>query len=111
MNKYLLLILLSGLSISCKNKKLSLAENDDKVDARDFVEFFQPLVLPYQVGDTVLRRKEAEASLIHYAIFTRFVPDSLLGRYFGQGLKPRLYAIGKVAVPDNETYLFVKAST
>lgn len=111
MNKYLLLVLLSGLSISCKNKKVSLAENDEKVDSRDFVEFFQPLALPFQAGDTLLKRKEAETSLIHYNIFTRMVPDSVLGRYFGQGLKPKLYAIGKVAVPDNETYLFVKAAT
>jgi hypothetical protein len=111
MNKYLLLVLLLGLSISCKNKKVSLAENDDKVDAHDFVEFFQPLALPYQVGDTILRRKETEASLIDYNIFTRFVPDSVLGRYFNPSLKPRLYAVGKVAVPDNETYLFAKAST
>ena len=111
MNKYLLLVLLPGLFISCGNKKVSLAENDDKLDVHDFVGFFQPLGLPYQVGDTVLRRKEAETSLIHYNIFTRFVPDSVLSRYFGQGLRPRLYAIGKVAVPDNETYLFVKAAT
>jgi hypothetical protein len=110
MNKCLLLVLLSGLVISCGNKKVSLAENDDKVDARDFVTFFQPLALPYQVGDTLLRRKEPETALIHYNLFTRFVPDSVLTRYFGQGAKPRLYAIGKVAVPDNETYLFVKAS-
>jgi hypothetical protein len=34
-----------------------------------------------------------------------------LSRYFGKELHPRLYAIGKVRVPDNETYLFVKAST
>src|ERR1700733_9498284 len=111
MNKYLLPVLLSGLFISCGNKKVSLAENNDKVDVHDFVGFFQPLGLPYQVGDTLLRRKEAENSVIHYAIFTRFVPDTVLSRYFGQGVKPRLYAIGKVEVPDNETYLFVKGVT
>ena len=111
MNKYLLPVLLAGLFVACKNKKVSLSENDDKVDAHDFVAFFQPLGLPYQTGDTLLKRKEAEASLIHYAIFTRFVPDSVIARYFPQGTRPRLYAIGKVAVPDNETYLFVKAST
>jgi hypothetical protein len=111
MNKYLLPVILSGLFISCGNKKVSLAENNDKVDARDFVGFFSALPLPYTVGDTILRRKEAEGSLIHYKIFTRFVPDSVLSRYFNPALKPKLYAIGKVTVPDNETYLFVKAST
>lgn len=111
MNKYLLLILLPGLLFSCKSKKTSLAENDEKVDAHDFVEFFQPLKLPYQVTDTVLRRKEADASFINYKIFTRLVPDTVLTRYFGKEVKPRLYAIGKVNVPKQETYLFIKAAT
>ena len=109
MNKYLLLILLPGLLFSCKSKKTSLAENDDKVDVHEFVEFFQPLKLPYQVTDTVLRRKEMDASVINYKIFTRLVPDSVLTRYFGKEARPRLYAVGKVKVPQNETYLFVKA--
>ncbi|HWK06023.1 MAG TPA: hypothetical protein VNS58_20425 [Puia sp.] len=111
MNKYLLLIVLPGLLFACKSKKTSLAENDEKVDVHQFVEFFQPLKLPYQVTDTVLRRKETEASVINYKIFTRLVPDSILTRYFGKDLKPHLYAIGKVKVPQNETYLFVKATT
>src|SRR5260221_13204705 len=111
MKKYLLLIVLPGLLFSCKSKKTSLAENDDKVDTNEFVDFFQPLKLPYQVTDTVLRRKEMDASIINYKIFTRLVPDSVLTRYFGKEAKPRLYAIGKVKVPKNETYLFIKATT
>ena len=111
MNKYLLLIVLPGLLFACKSKVTSLAENDDKVDAHAFVEFFQPLKLPYQVTDTVLRRKEPDASVINYKIFTRLVPDSILSRYFGKEARPRLYAIGKVKVPQNETYLFIKATT
>lgn len=111
MNKYLLLILLPGLLFACKSKKTSLAENDDKVDTHEFVEFFQPLKLPFQVTDTMLRRKEAETSLINYKIFTRLVPDTVVTRYFGKEAKPRLYAIGKVNVPKHETYLFIKAVT
>src|SRR5579859_5499081 len=102
MNKYLLLIVMSGLLFSCKSKKVSLAENDDEVDAHDFVEYFQPLKLPYQVTDTILRRKEADASVINNKLFSRFVPDSALTRYFGKEARPRLHAIGKVQVPDHE---------
>jgi hypothetical protein len=109
MIKYLLLIALPVLFFSCKGKKVSLSENDDRVDPRDFVEFFQPLKLPYDVSDTILRRKEAEATLIHYKLFTRMVPDSVLIKYFGKDRQPRLYAIGKVQVPESERYLFVKA--
>lgn len=111
MNKYLMLIALTGLLFSCKGKKTSLASNDEGVNAHDFVGFFQPLKLPYEVGDTLLRRREDPASLIHNAIFSRFVPDSVLAKYFNKESKPKLYAIGKVQVPDHETYIFVKAST
>ena len=111
MKKFLLLILLPALLFSCKGKKTSLAENDDQVNAHDFAEFFQPLKLPYQVSDTILRHKDPEASLINNKIFTRLVPDSVLTKYFGKEARPRLHAIGRVTVPDNETYLFVKATT
>src|SRR5882757_5752526 len=68
MNKFLLLIVLAGLIFSCKSKKTSLSGDDEKVDAHDFVEFFQPLKLPYQVTDTILRRKEAEGAVISYKV-------------------------------------------
>ncbi len=80
------------------------------MDVHDFVGFFQPLNLPYEVGDTLLRRKEGEASLIDYTLFTRFVPDSVLSRFFNKELKPKLHAIGKIKVPGQETYLFVRAT-
>lgn len=111
MKKYLLLILLPGLLFACKSKKQSLSENDEKVDVPEFIEFFQPLKLPYQATDTVLRRIETDASVINYKIFTRLVPDSVLTKYFGKEGKPRLYAVGKVKVPQHEIYLFVKATT
>ena len=111
MNKCLLLIALPLMLFSCKSKKVSLALNDEKVDIADFVEFFQPLKVPYEVGDTILRRKEAETALINYSLFTRFVPDSILTRLFGQERHPRLYAVGRIRVPDAESYLFVKGAT
>jgi hypothetical protein len=111
MNKSLLLIVLAALIFSCKSKKTSLAGDDEKVDGHDFVEFFQPLKLPYQVTDTILRRKEAESSIISYKVFTQLVPDSVLTKLFGKELKPKLYAIGKINVPKSETYLFIKASS
>jgi len=111
MNKSLLLIVLTGLIFSCKSKPTSLSGDDEKVDGHDFVEFFQPLKLPWQVTDTILRRKEAEGSIISYKVFTQLVPDSILAKLFGRELKPKLYAIGKVSVPKSESYLFIKAAT
>jgi hypothetical protein len=111
MNKYLLLIALSGLLFSCKSKKVSLAENDEEVDIPEFLEFFQPLKLPYQVTDTIFRHKEPETATINNKLFTRLIPDTILTRWFGKEGHPRLYAIGKVKVPKLETYLFVKGMT
>jgi hypothetical protein len=42
-------------------------------------------------------------------LFTRLVPDSILVHLFGKTTHPHLYAIGKIKVPDAESYLFVKA--
>jgi hypothetical protein len=109
MVKNLLLFVLPLLMIACKEKKVSLATNDEKVNISDFLEFFQPLKLPYQVTDTILKRKEPEASVINGKLFTRFVPDSIVSHLFGKE-HPHFYAIGKVAVPDAEKYVFVKAT-
>jgi len=109
MNKYLLLIVLSGFVFSCKSKKVSLAANDDgELSVPEFMDYFQSLTLPYAVTDTILRRAEPEAEAINYKLFTRLLPDSLLSRYFGKEGKPHLYAVGKIKVPKEETYLFVK---
>ncbi len=108
MNKYLLLVLLSVLVVSCKSKKVTLAGNDDaELSVPEFIDFFQPLPLPYAVTDTILRRKESDAASINYTLFTRLLPDSLLTRYYGS-THPRLYAIGKIKVPKAETYVLVK---
>jgi hypothetical protein len=108
MNKYLLLVLFSVLVVSCKSKKVSLAGNDDgELGVPEFIDYFQPLPLPYVVTDSILRRKEPEAASINYKLFTRLLPDSLLTRYYG-ATHPRLYAIGKIKVPKAETYVLVK---
>lgn len=108
MNKYMLLILLSALVWSCKSKKHSLSGVDDgKVTVPEFIDYFQSLPLPYAVTDTLLRRKEPESASINNQLFERLLPDSLLTRYFGSS-KPKLYAVGKIGVPEAETYVFIK---
>jgi hypothetical protein len=110
MNKCLLLILVPLLLLSCKSKKVSLAVNDEQVNISDFLEFFQPLRLPYGVTDTVLRRKEPETAVIDYKLFARFVPDSVLTHLFGREAHPHLYAVGRIKVPKAETYVFIKGT-
>ncbi|MGH2552624.1 MAG: hypothetical protein ACRDEB_02840, partial [Chitinophagaceae bacterium] len=97
------------LLAGCKNKKRPSLSGDEPVEVSDFIEFFQPLKLSYQINDSLLSRKEKDSLLISYNNFTLFVPDSLLKKVFGKGVKPKIYAIGKCEVPKAEKYIFVKA--
>ena len=59
----------------------------------------------------MLPKKEKDSLLISYKVFTQFVPDSVIIKIFGKGVKPKIYALGKAEEPKAETYLFVKTVT
>ena len=99
------LFLLAG----CKHKKKPSLSGEDPVEVNDFIEFFEPVKLAFQVNDSTLLKKEKDSLLISYKVFTQFVPDSILGSVFGKNVKPKIYPLGKASVPKGETYLFVKA--
>ena len=108
MKKALLILVLPVLLSACKGGKKPLT--DDKVEIGDFIGFFEEAKLPVQFADSSFRKKEKDSLAIHHKLFTRFVPDSLLAKQFGE-TTPRLYPAGKVTVKKAETYLFVKAIT
>lgn len=109
----LFLLLLCGCMLmpACKSKKTPVLSGDEPVAVSDFIDFFPTLTLGYQVGDTLLDKKEKDSLLISYKIFTQFVPDTVLTKVFGKGNKPRIWALGKAPVSKAETYLLVKAGT
>ena len=100
--------LLFLILLSCKHKKQVSLSGEEPVEVSDFIGFFQPLDLPFQYSDTALARKEKDSLLISYKVFSQFVPDSVLGKLYGKGVKPKIYALGKMPVPKAETYLLVK---
>ncbi len=110
MKKILSLLFLSVLLASCKHKKPSLTGNE-KIDIQDFIDFFQPIPLPVQFTDSILLRKESDSNRIGYSVCTQFVADTVFSNQFGKGGKPKIYPVGKVAVPKNESYFFIKAVT
>jgi len=63
------------------------------------------------VADTSVSKKRSDSVLISYKVFTNLVPDSVLTKVFGSSEKPRIYPLGRVSAPDQETYLFIKALT
>lgn len=108
MKNLVLIALLPLFLLSCKGRKKVL-QDDDIVTIADFIEFFPDAALPVRVADTTLTRKTTDSSLIGYKIFIQFIPDSVLARDFGKGVKPKLYPIGKAREKNKETYLFIKA--
>ena len=81
---------------------------EEPVQVSDFIDFFQPLTLGYQLTDSMFFKKEKDSLLISYKIFTQFVPDSVLNKVYGKTLNPKIFALGKVQEPKAGYYLFVK---
>lgn len=100
-----------ALVAGCKAKKKPSLSGDDPVKIGDFIEFFRPVNLAFRVADSVLQKKDKDSLLISYKVFTQFVPDSLLSKVFGKGVKPKMYPFGRAEESGGGTYLFVKAVT
>jgi hypothetical protein len=98
------------LFVACKGKKTSL-QDGEKVDIKDFIEFFPQTPLPIRIADTTLVKKSTDSLQIGYKIFTQFIPDSLIKKDFGKGVTPRIFPLGRTREDDKETYLFIKATT
>ncbi|MBK6938111.1 MAG: hypothetical protein IPH18_15445 [Chitinophagaceae bacterium] len=98
------------ISACGKKKKVSLS-GDEKIEISDFIAFFQKEVPPFQVADSIFKKKDKDSLLISSKVFSQFVPDSVLTKVFGKGVKPKIFAVAGVKEPDAGTYLFVKAIT
>src|SRR5262245_45041380 len=111
MKKYLGLLLIIVLA-SCKDKKASL-QDEATLEVGDFIEFFPTMKTPYRVADSNLSKKVSDSLLIPIAVFSKFIPDSVLQKDFGKSAKLKIYPLGKVKEKgkDKETYLFLKAES
>ena len=74
-------------SCNCQSKKKASLSGDDPVEIRDFIDFFPNVSLPYQFGDSLLLKKDKDSLLISQKVFNQFVPDSVLGKFFGKNTK------------------------
>jgi hypothetical protein len=109
--KYMFLVLALAVLTGCRGKKKVLLSGEEPVEAADFIGFFQPVNLSFQLADSSLQKKDKDSLLISYKVFTQFVPDSLLSKVFGKGVKPKMYPLGKAEESGEGVYLFVKAVT
>ncbi len=107
--------MLTGLALSlltgCTHKKkTATVSGEDPVEFSEFKSVFRPMTVPFQYNDKDLFpvKKENDSSLISYAVFTQFVPDSVIIKMYGKNVQPKIYALGKIKVPNAETYLWAK---
>jgi hypothetical protein len=113
MRNTLLLVLFSGffLLFSCKEEKLVSLAGDQPVSAPDFITFFETLPPPYTLADSTLNKKQSDSLRIGYSVLTALVPDSVWKNSVGKSVKPVFHAIGKIQVPNAETYVLVRVQT
>jgi hypothetical protein len=101
-------LLVTALSLfSCKSKKKILSV-DEAISMQEFVESFDDLQLPYLLTDNALLRKSNDSSLISISNLKKFLPDSIYNPGNGKSKHLKVYALGKIPVKENETYLFLK---
>jgi hypothetical protein len=105
--KMVLVFLVLTIAISCRNKTANGGEAN-KIEPEDFQAMFRNLSLPLNFADSSLSRKPGDSSL-KWSVYSQFIADSLIQRFFGKSVKPKLYAAGKLTVKNAETYLFIKA--
>ena len=109
MRKVLILLSFLAACLSCKQKKVSLT-GDAPLTLSEFIGAFPQADLPYLVQDTMLGNKNLDSIPVSVSLVHQFIPDSVFGGNFPKGNKTRFHALGRVQVPDKETYLFLKAS-
>ncbi len=105
----LLWVCVAALAVlGCQQKNGTPLTGEEPVLAKQFVNFFEPVELPFTVADSSLRKKPVDTLKIANAVFAGFVPDSILRKDFGKA-EPALYPLGRATEKGRETYLFVKA--
>jgi len=108
MKKWLLLALMPLVLFACKGKKKQMTDVES-LEPADFVAFFKETKPPVNMADSSFNKRENDSLAISTKVFNKFVPDTLLSKHFGKGIKAKLYPEGRVTVKKQEIYLFVKA--
>lgn len=106
----LLLALTLIAAVSCSDRKVSLATDEDLAPA-EFVSSFGELPLPFSLTEEALSGKPDDSLLVNPALVRRFVPDSVYRKEFRKSDRPRFHAIGRVSAKNAESYLLLRAST
>lgn len=96
------------IAYGCQEEKTISLRGDEPVAPEDFVRFFSPLTLPYTLADSTLSAKPNDSLAISLVNLKILLPDTVIDKFKQKGSAGRFYTIGKVVVPDGETYLLIR---
>jgi len=108
--KYFFLLALIFSVLGCKSKKKPSLAGEEPVAISDFIDFFEPVRLPFEAGDTIFRKKENDSLLISYKVISGFVPDSFLLKINSKKNKISYYAVGRLTTPEKLKYILIKTT-
>lgn len=104
----ILLVFSLLLAAGCHEEKKISLQGEEPVTPADFVRFFEPLALPFTLADSSLSKRPADSLAISMANLKTMLPDSVVKKISKKGTGFRFYAVGKIVVPDAETYLLIR---
>jgi len=96
-----------SLLIECKGKKKPRT-GDELADVTDFIEFFPAPSKSIQFNDSIFSKKEKDSAAISYKTLIKFIPDTILNKIFGKGLKPKSFPLARMQDGNKTQYLLAK---
>jgi hypothetical protein len=107
----ILSIFLLLLGAGCGEKKKVLLSGEAPVSITDFIAFFTPVSRPFTIADSILTKKFSDSLIISTPVLSAILPDSVLRSFTTKKERPQFHAIGKIEVPDAETYILIHLSS
>ncbi len=105
---FIIVLFVIGLLTACNEKKKPIADGE-LTDVKDLIALFPKSSGALYFGDTILFKKTKDTAGINYKSIIKFVPDSILSKIFGKGLKPNSYPLGRMEDDSKTNYLLLKA--
>src|SRR6476469_8402564 len=97
------LTLLTGIMLAGCHQKTSLS-GSEHVEAKDFVDAFKNISLPWRIADTNLS-KSTDTTTISFEVFAQFIPATVITNTFGKDIsKLSIHPVEKFE-KENEIYL------
>lgn len=105
---FIIVLFVINLLSACNEKKKPVADGE-LTDVKDLIDLFPKSSGALYFGDSLIFKKIKDTSAISYKSIIKFVPDSILSKIFGKGLKPNSYPLGRMADDNKTNYLLLKA--